>query len=151
MERLFAPQHYAEMVSLALTFPTIALSIAVVVAWLPGTTRGWTSANTNPERAQAWFMTGVCMAFVGSILDNTYWAVPWSMSFIGHPAEDSWMSHGVYFNIWFRQAAGTFAAYCHLRAARLAGLKVAQLAETLFGVSMLIGIAYVVALYLYRG
>ena len=60
---------------------------------------------------------GVTIGFVGSLIDNLYWAIPWSLDFIHHPATDAWIKFGVYFNIFDRQLAGIAAAYCHVRAA----------------------------------
>lgn len=114
------PHSTAELVSLALTVPTILLAIGVVYLWGPAARRAW---SNRPLTADGWFIVGVVVAFVGSIFDNLYWSIPWTASYIGHQGAPDLMSCGVYFNIFSRQLAGIVAACCHLRAAKLANVR----------------------------
>lgn len=110
----------AELTSLGLTPQTIISAAAVVVMWLPAAIRAF---NTHPGQRndRQWFLIGVSFGFVGQLLDNGYWSLPWSASFIDHPAQTELFANGVYFNIVFRQSIGIYAAYCHLKAAEISG------------------------------
>lgn len=109
-------QKTAEICSLALTVPTVVLGVGVIWVWGPSAIKQLKAKTLTSE---SWFIIGVVVAFLGSVLDNIYWGIPWTLSFMGDPNTDFYMTHGVYFNIWFRQTAGIIAAYCHLKAADL--------------------------------
>lgn len=104
----------AELASLTLTIPTVVTGVVVVGVWGPPAWKAWREGTLS---AQAWFVIGVAVGFLGSVLDNLYWAIPWTASFYDLSYTDSLMANGVYFNIISRQGCGTFAAYCHLKAA----------------------------------
>jgi len=104
-------QHVAELISLGMTMPTLVLSASVVYFW--------GASLKSPRSANEWFITGVVFGFLGSFLDNTYWLFPWTASFFEMEEKEALVNAGVYFNIFFRQGLGIFAAYCHLKAAEL--------------------------------
>lgn len=104
----------AELISLTLTLPTIVTGVAVIILWgRPAVD----AIRDGKLSSQGWFVVGVSAGFLGAVLDNLYWSIPWTASYFGSPHTQSLMSSGVYFNIFTRQLSGTFAAYCHLRAA----------------------------------
>lgn len=107
-------QKLAELCSLSLTIPTVVSGVVVVKAWGPP---AWAALRSGQLTAQGWFVLGVAAGFVGAVLDNLYWALPWTASFLELEAADALMARGVYFNVFSRQILGTFAAYCHLKAA----------------------------------
>lgn len=107
----------AELVSLSLTPLTILASLIVVAVW------GRELTFKAPLSERQWFILGVALGFLGSSLDNSYWAIPWTMSFIGDPAAGEWFSNGVYSNIPFRQGVTTIAALCHIKAASMMSRK----------------------------
>ena len=136
-----SPQHIAEMLSLAMTIPTVVLAIAVVYLWLPAAR---VAAKEDNRDAHQWFILGVVGGFLGAALDNAYWFIPWSASFIGEAQLFQTLTEaGVYFNVVFRQGLGIFAAYCHIRAAEMSTVPKVKLINRLIVVSYLIGIAYV--------
>ena len=110
----------AELLSLALTFPTILLAVGVVYMWGPAAKEAIKAGNFT---ADGWFIVGVVTAFIGSTFDNLWWFIPWTSSFLGLEFTNELMHAGVFFNVILRQAAGIFAAYCHLRAAALASAR----------------------------
>lgn len=129
-------QHVAELISLGMTIPTLVLSGAVVYFWSP--------SLKIPVTANDWFITGVVFGFTGAFLDNTYWFIPWTASFLDLDIKADLVNAGVYFNIFFRQGLGVFAAYCHLKAAELHETnKMKFLNATLF-TSSLVGVLYAV-------
>ena len=138
-------QHAAELISLGMTFPTVILAIAVVYTWLPSARD---AIKSNNPTAQDWFIIGVVAGFVGSVLDNTYWFMPWTASFLGHDAFQTLTNMGVFLNIFFRQGLGIIAAYCHLRAAEISSNRRIRGLNTLLFASNLIGIAYSLMLIL---
>tara|TARA_R110000737_G_scaffold352662_2_gene399635 strand:+ start:734 stop:1186 length:453 start_codon:yes stop_codon:yes gene_type:complete len=108
-----------ELVSLALTIPTVILGVAVVVQWWPAASLAARSRKllTGSE----WFIVGVALSFAGSVVDNLYWSTAWVESFLYGDITATWaFQNGAWTNIVFRQGVGIFAAFCHLRAAELA-------------------------------
>jgi hypothetical protein len=132
-------QHIAELISLGMTFPTVILAVAVVYTWLPSARE---AIRNNNATAQDWFIVGVVFGFTGSILDNMYWFLPWTASYLGHESFQPLTSTGVFFNIFFRQGIGIIAAYCHLKAAELSSSQKIKAINTLLFASSLIGIGY---------
>lgn len=131
----------AEMISLIMTIPTVLLAVSVVYLWLPAARR---ALKADSRDAHQWFILGVVGGFAGSAVDNAYWFLPWSASFIGE-AElfQTLTGAGVYFNVVFRQGLGIFAAYCHIRAAEMSTVPKVKFINRLIVASYLIGIGYV--------
>ena len=70
--------------------------------------------------------------------------LPWSASFIGESAIFGHLTEfGVYFNVFFRQGLGIFAAYCHIKAAEMSSIKQVQIINRVMVASYFIGISYV--------
>lgn len=109
-------QHMAEAISLALTPATITMSLVVVCLWRRAAVK---YAFLPNKTAEQWFIVGVCAGFVGSVMDNLYWSIPWTASYLGLEAKGSLVDMGVFFNVPFRQTAGILAGYCHARSAFL--------------------------------
>lgn len=108
---------FAQALSLAMTLPTVLLAFHVTWRYGRSTLRAIRSGVVfTPYQ---WLIAGIACHFLGSALDNLYWLLPWTAKFYGWPSEGALMASGVYFNIFFRQAAGIVAAYCHLRASEL--------------------------------
>ena len=104
---------FAEMVSLVLTAPTLLGAIAVLWVWGG---RSWEIFKKSPlARAEAeWLILGIAVGFLGGLVDNVYWGIAWSYQLLDSPDADWWWSHGAYSNIFARQLAGAYAAYCHV-------------------------------------
>lgn len=127
-------QHVAELISLGMTIPTLVLAGAVVYFWSP--------SLSKIKTANDWFVTGVVFGFVGAFLDNTYWFIPWTASFLELESTNALVKAGVFFNIFFRQGLGIFAAYCHLKAAEMHETKKFRFLNRMLLVSSLAGVAY---------
>ena len=91
---------------------------------------------------------GVAIGFIGAMLDNIYWFMPWTASYIGHPSFVDLTNAGVFFNVFFRQGLGIAAAYCHLRAAELTSRKRIKFVNSLLIASNFVGVAYALLLIL---
>lgn len=142
-------QDIAELVSLALTFPTIILAIGVITHWGP---QAWHAfkIHRDDRTATQWLILGITVGFIGALLDNLYWSIPWSASYVGSEHTGWLVSYGVFFNIPFRQVAGVYAAYCHLFAFFKAK-KSGQSKLLVFGLlSLLVGLSYIAVLSLVR-
>ena len=97
---------------MAMTSPTIALGVLLsFLCWDDARE----SLRAGPSSGAAWLILGVFFGFTGESLDNSYWAVPWTCSFLGLDITDTLMALGVYFNIPFRQSLGVLSSYCHVR------------------------------------
>ena len=131
----------AEMISLIMTIPTVLLAISVVYLWLPAARA---ALKADSRDAHQWFILGVVGGFLGSAIDNLYWFMPWTASFMGESAIFSQLTDfGVYFNVFFRQGLGIFAAYCHIKAAEMSSIKQVQIINRLMVAAYFIGISYV--------
>lgn len=105
-------QTLVEGISLWGTFHTVGLALLVLKLWGKQALR---ILKTGPENSNDWFIIGVFFGFIGQVLDNSYWFVPWSLAYIEHPTTSVWIKSGVWFNIIFRQTMGSLAAYCHVK------------------------------------
>ena len=104
----------AELISLALTVPTVIFGIMVAVIWGRSILKRF---GAEDRAATDWLILGVVISFIGSGLDNIYWGITWGADFFSLESSSSWFRNGVYANIPFRQTAGIVAALCHLRGA----------------------------------
>ena len=136
-------QQFAELLSLGLTLPTIALAVAVVVTWYPAAK---VAAKANMRTGEQWFVLGVTAGFIGAALDNLFWAFPWSAKVLGDPSLEWMFSAGVYSNLVCRQGLGITAAYCHLRASEATSQRGMRWLNRLLVVSHLVGIFFCVGL-----
>jgi len=134
--------HYlAEMLSLVMTIPTVILAFAVIYLWMPA---ACVAAKDKDRSANQWFILGVVGGFIGAAMDNLYWFLPWSASFVGESeAFENLTLIGVYFNVIFRQGLGIFSAWCHIKAAEMSSVKGIIFVNKLIVSSYLIGILYV--------
>lgn len=107
-------QDAAELISLTLSVPAIVLGIVVVLLYGIPALEGFRAAQRTREH---WLIMGIVFGFIGGVLDNMYWAVPWTLEFFDSTWTTFFMMKGVYFNILSRQACGIVAAYCHIRGA----------------------------------
>lgn len=109
-----AVRSLATLLSICLTIPTIVLALRVVYIWLPSVRNPRELKTATPEQ---WFILGVAVSFFGSVLDNSYWQLAWSMEYAGCPETQDFIFWGPLFNIPFRQVSGIVAAGCHIKAA----------------------------------
>lgn len=105
-------QNAAELSSLWLTFPTVILGVVVVSLWGPPIIKQ--VATRKDLDSHDWLILGVFVAFAGGAIDNCFWGVAWTLDYLESGYRDWWFRHGVYPNIFARQIAGSYAAYCHL-------------------------------------
>ena len=140
---------YAEMVSLALTLPTILIGIGVLVHWGPSAWRSWNVKAIHRDASQ-WLILGVAIGFLGGILDNIYWGIAWSSAYAQHPSRDFWFANGVWPNIPFRQISGAYAAYCHLRSFYISQKQNNLRLMIAVVLSLVVGVAYVCAVSAFR-
>ena len=135
-------QHYAILISLALTVPLVGVSICVLDEWGP-------SLIHEPRRrftATDWLVLGICLSFLGSIGDNLWWGVAWATKYLNQPNAEWWFENGVFSNVCFRQGLKLLAGYCHLRAAVETGaMSLQRLHSTVF---VLVAIAVVMVIWL---
>jgi len=140
-------QEVAELISLGMTFPTVILAIAVVYTWFPSAKEAF---ERQEKEAQDWFIIGVVAGFIGSTLDNLYWFMPWTASFLDDPWFEPLTNAGVFFNVFFRQGLGIVAAYCHLKAAEKSIYSSTRIINTLLFASWAIGLGYSASLILLK-
>lgn len=95
----------AEFISLWLTTPQMIGCAAVVFLWIRPATR----------KTAQWITIGVFFSHLGKFGDGGYWGVAWSADYMRWETKDWWFSHGVFSNIFFRQACGIISPYSHLR------------------------------------
>jgi hypothetical protein len=132
----------AEMLSLSMTIPTVILAIAVVYLWFPAARA---ALRSDRKDARQWFVLGVVFGFIGSAIDNIYWFMPWSASYMGESDLFRQLTDiGVFFNIIFRQGFGIAAAYCHIKASEMSSVPQLRFANKIIVCSYIVGMFYVV-------
>jgi len=102
------------LLSLMLTPATIISCLAVTVLWFDSAKKAFYERHKTEMH---WLILGVFFSFIGSMVDNTYWGLAWSASYLDDPAKEALFHNGVYSNLPFRQITTLVAAYCHVRAA----------------------------------
>lgn len=134
-----------ELLSLAMTIPTVLLGIGVVVLFWPAARQAIVGESRD---AQGWLIMGIWFGFLGSCLDNAYWSAPWTAFYIGQSELGLSLTQiGVFFNVTFRQGFGISAAYCHLRASQEEGDINGRGLNALLAVSSVLGMLYSLILF----
>lgn len=142
-----AVHEITQAISLGMTPAAIVMATLVVCYWWDGFKRALKKPRSERE-AFDWFIIGVAVSFIGSIIDNAYWGLAWGAYFIGSNWADVLFSSGVYFNVFDRQLASIIAAYCHVRAALMHGVPGTKTkADKWLYATGVFGFAFVVALY----
>lgn len=103
----------ATLISLGLTFPALAVCILVMRAWRGRYLEYCRSKTQDPSLM---LIAGVYISFFGSMVDNSWWGVAWSLSYLEHPWEYFFFHNGVYPNIMFRQTTLIWAGLLHISA-----------------------------------
>lgn len=106
-----------EGLSIASTFPGVMIwSLVAYVFWQP-VSRALRKAISRRERLteRDWLLLGITISAISSLCDQTYWAIPWSLSFTRSEHTESWMQAGVYSNLPIRQGLGIIAGLLHLQ------------------------------------
>ena len=113
----------ATIVSLILSFPAVAVCLLVLFAWHAKYVEYCNAINKTPSLT---LIAGVYIGFSGSLGDNLWWGIAWSLDFVNVNNSgsikywrDFFFHNGVYPNIFFRQAALWIAGVLHLRAERM--------------------------------
>lgn len=140
-----------EFISIALTVPTIGLSLLVVVYWWSPAVEALATPRKQRDATQ-WFIIGVAVGFAGSVVDNLYWGAAWTAYYLESDWKETLFANGVYFNLFDRQLAGIGAAYCHVRAALKNGQAENQTKLNRFAIcSGVFGFVYTITLSMIRG
>ena len=141
--------HIAEAVSLSLYFPGAWGALLVICIWGRVLWKRWLLI----PRDRRHMMCGVWVSFLGTLLDGTYWQIPWSMSYIESPKADPWFENGVFANIPFRQTCDIIASWLHLRAFQLADetSRSIRWMPLSMAIATLVGVLYSAALTLTGG
>lgn len=99
-----------ELQSLALTLPVLILCVFVIFECLKPL------KESNRGSQMMWILLGICCGFTGNLVDNLYWMIPWTSSYLNLAVTGDLVNFGVFPNLVFRQTLTSIAAYCHLRA-----------------------------------
>lgn len=121
------------------------MGLGVVFYWGPQAWQAWCTPKSQRSATQ-WLILGVCVGFLGGVLDNGYWGLAWTASYLTSPHQERLFQSGVYFNIPFRQLAGMFAAYCHLQSFWMTIVEPSSNRRRLIGWSIVLAAIYVAAL-----
>jgi len=111
-----------EFLSIWWTFPALAVSCLLMRRYGPRAVRAIFRlrrecfSSVSPSE---WINVGIAVCFFGSIVDNSYWFIPWSLKYSGLPFGDLFDT-GVYINVPFRQTPLILGAALHVMAESLA-------------------------------
>ena len=139
---------FIELQSLAWTMPVLA-GCALVVYECQKSLRS--NKGDKKSKQLVWILLGICIGFTGNFVDNLYWLIPWTMSYVGCVATPDAVAAGVFPNLIFRQMLTATSAYCHIRA--FISPDDNQNTKTLnkvFIVSLVIGYLYTASLMAFR-
>lgn len=137
----------SELFSMGLTVPVLIAT--AVVTYLYGRSVIQSKKEPKDFGGPEWLSMGIAVGFVGSFLDNGYWAIPWTLMCLDNESAEWWFNHGSFPNIFFRQTATFCSAYCHLRAATLYKDLLWPLKVVKFGVILGV-VSLLVLLYLWQ-
>lgn len=123
------------------------MGVGVVCLWKE---QAWVTLNMKKSDREAhdWLILGVCTGFLGSVLDNAFWGLAWTLDYIElEPARSIVFEWGALPNIFFRQLAGIFAAHCHITSFLVRSENGFYLSSyrTMVVLSILFGLIWVVA------
>lgn len=108
-----------ELQSIAWTFPVVVLCFFVVkesYKHVKNFLLGSLKEKKSFSRKMKWLISGIFIGFLGNLVDNFYWALPWSLNYLNDPHTKFLQDFGCFPNLLFRQIMTTVAAYCHIRA-----------------------------------
>jgi len=132
---------YVELGSLALTVPLLVLCSVVVYECYPLMYRCF--KFYKDDKKICWIIAGIFFGFGGHIVDNFYWAIPWTSHFLGLGYTEALIKFGVFPNIIFRQFLTALSAYCHIRAfIAPENFRDAKWLNVLLGVTVMVGFMY---------
>ena len=106
-------QDLMTLISLGLTIPAVIICMGVIKLWHHQYVNYCTTKNRTPS---LFLIAGVYISFCGSLVDNTWWGVAWTLDYLSHPYTDWWFENGVYSNVFFRQTALIYAGILHIHA-----------------------------------
>lgn len=106
---------WLELLSLALTIPTLFLAGLVVWRYFPSIRKLIRAKGRVQPRDL--LISGIVISFMGAIADNIYWGIAWTCAYFDLPQKSWWFANGIWSNVPFRQGAGIIAAFLHLSAA----------------------------------
>lgn len=135
----------APVISLFLTIPTILFSIAVLAIW----SKHGIESLKIVKMPMDWLIIGVCISFLGIVLDNLFWTMILSVRYYSNDLHLDVIQMALYYNVFVRQLFGICAAYCHLKS-YTEMKKNKGLNKKLWLSSSIIGILYVVVLSLLK-
>lgn len=137
-----------EFLTLALCLPTIVTAVTVLSHWFPDAKEAYTTPSVFRSASQ-WLLLGIFVSFLGSAFDNLYWTVAWSADYIGaKDLRDFLFEHGSIPNLPFRQNAGIYAAYCHMKSYYVAKEKNSRMPETMILFANFVGVVHMIVLHL---
>lgn len=140
----------AELLSLGLTITLVVLVVYVLYLW---TGSAFAAVKDKNRDGAQWLIMGVAISFYGTLCDNCYWFVPWTLKYLGWESYKTIFIYGAFANIPFRQVSGIVAAYCHIRSAQQYGVHRARgllFLERLCIASAVAGFLYMATLILLR-
>ncbi len=140
---MYTIENLTQLISLGMIFPSLILAIVVVYTWLPSLISTYKTSN---PLAHDWFFVGVVFGFLGVIVDNIFWIIPWASAYLQDLGLYTLVPYGVTYNIIFRQFCGVIAAYCHLKAAEITSNSKIKYLNNLLIYSNLFGVFYILFL-----
>lgn len=137
------PMNPAEILSLTLTVPTLAVCVIVVWTFAP---KAWEAIRRPGPFAPAdWLLVGIVLSFAAAFADNLFWGAFWLAHAWNDPLAERLFKFGPHSNVMFRQSGKLAAGACHITAAVLADRGLARPArQWLVALLLLTGLAFAV-------
>jgi hypothetical protein len=135
---------FVELFSVIITPLVISSCLLVIIIYGKQAHRAILNSGLREMDPGQCLIVGIVFGFVGKVIDNAYWAIPWMSSLFESPSSDFWFKHGVLLNIPFRQVCCIVSALFHVFAA-------AKMKQVNFAVAptiLLTSILYMIAIYI---
>ena len=102
------------VVSLFLTPWTLLMGLLVIYHWGPACIHAIKNKKMDSNN---WLILGITIGFIGSVIDNTYWAYFWQLDLNGNDFSKVIQKYGIIINVVFKQCAGIISGMCHVMSA----------------------------------
>lgn len=128
-------------VSMAMTHTTVNPAVYLIMLFWPHFKEAYSKPSADRSKID-WMVIGVFISFFGQIFDNVWWAFAWTSKYINEASAMTtfFFDNGTISNVFFRQACGSIAAYCHIKSV-LVG-KTSKI-KRLFFISLIVGLLHV--------
>lgn len=117
----------AELLSLGSTASLLVVAVVVFRIYCPDLRKLFTQAAIPTTVLRA----GIALCVISTILDNSYWALPWGSKYFESSNSDIFMNFGIFMNLPFRILLTMMGLWFHVKADAMSRGNDVRLSRTL--------------------